>query len=113
MKTLAIFALALTLAAPVVSQAAPSSSDARDVAVRVRTNDLDISKPAGAQAMLTRLDRAAAEACGASEFSLREYRDAVRNSSCYRDSMNRAVASLGSSTVNALYRERAVVVASN
>jgi UrcA family protein len=105
-------ALALALAAPAASQAASADSSAR-VSIPVRVSGLDLTQPADAALMIRRLDAAALEACGASKFSLREYRQAVRESACYRDGMNDAVAQLGSPTVNALYRNHPVAVASN
>lgn len=114
MKNMMICAFALALAAPAASFAAPAmSADGQAMALSVSYSGLNLSTPKGARLMINRLDEAAAEVCGASSFSARDYKQAVRSSTCYRDSMNRAVASLGSPTVNALYREHAVIVASN
>lgn len=105
-------AAALALAIPAAGQAAAARDD-QPVSVKVRYGDLNLTQTHDAAVMLRRLDNAALESCGASKFSLREYRAAVRDSACYHDSMNRALADLGSPTVNALYRERPVTVASN
>jgi UrcA family protein len=63
--------------------------------------------------MIRRLDEAAVDGCGANAFADRSYKQAARSTACYRDSMNRAVASLGAPTVNARYPQQAVNVASN
>lgn len=104
-------ALALALAVPAASQAA--SADSATVSIPVRVGGLNLTQPADAAVMIRRLETAALEACGASKFSLREYQQAVRESACYRDGMNSAVAQLGSPTVNALYHDHPVAVASN
>jgi UrcA family protein len=111
MKNIMIFAVALALAAPAASFAASADGQAPTLSVSYR--GLDLSQPQGAKRMIARLDKAAAEVCGASSFSARDYQRAVRSSACYQDSMNRAVATLASPTVNAVYRERALTVASN
>ena len=54
--------------------------------------------------MLRRLDAAQLTACGASTFSLREVIKATRESACYREGLDQAVASLNSPTVNAVHR---------
>ena len=112
MKNMMICAFALAMAVPAASQAA-SAGDSNATSVAASVRGLNLTQPADAVVMLRRLDTAALEACGASKFSLREYRDAVRQSACYRDGMSRAVADLGSPTVNAAYREHPVTVASN
>jgi UrcA family protein len=75
----------------------------------VQAADLDLSRPADAASMLGRLERAAQEACGASQFSVREYQAAVRRSGCYRDALDQAVNQLNEPAVSALYREHAPV----
>jgi UrcA family protein len=54
-------ALALAAAVPAAAQAAPAYVIGQ---VRVDYGDLDLAAPAGAAAMLARLDAAAARACG-------------------------------------------------
>jgi len=56
--------------------------------------------------MLDRLHRAAMDACGASSFSLTDYRWAVARSACVRASMARAAAELDAPTVSQLYAAR-------
>lgn len=101
MKHITVCALLLALLTPVVSYAADSAEDV--VAVNVRYGDLDLGKSADAAVMLRRIDAAASQACGASDFSLKEYRLAVGRSSCHQESMSRAVAALNARAVSALY----------
>jgi UrcA family protein len=77
--------------------------------VAVPAADLDLSRPSDAATMLSRLERAAQEACGASQFSVREYQAAVRRSGCYREALDQAVNGLNEPAVSVLYREHAPV----
>jgi UrcA family protein len=98
MKTILLGALALALALPAAASAGQM--------VAVRTDDLSLSRPADAQRLLRRLDRAALDVCGASIVSVREMQAATRASDCYAQAMAQAVAQVGSPTVSDLYRER-------
>ena len=115
LKKLTFCALALALAAPGVGLAAPASAFDADTpaTLTVRHGDLDLATRHGARLMIQRLDGAAAEVCGASSFVSLAFKQSVRRTECYQKSMNRALAALGSPTVNALYRASAVRVASN
>ena len=104
MRQFLICTLAFALAAPVVSQAAVFADD--HSAVNVRLRDVDPNQPSGATVVLARLDTAATEACGASSFSLSEYRRVVRNSACHAASLERAVAALNAPLVTELYDRR-------
>jgi len=99
MKLFALPALfALALAAPAV--AAPTVT----TSIAVSPAGLDLSTAAGAETMANRLDRAAVRACGASDFSLRDYQQAVRRSACYRDAMGQALTALNAPAVSAALR---------
>jgi UrcA family protein len=111
MKTSLLIALTFAAAASTAAVAAPASDQVRSVQVSYR--DLNLSHTSDAQRLLHRLDRAAAEACGASTFSLREVQAEVRHTNCYRSSMDRAVAALHSPMVNSLYAQRAQQLALN
>jgi UrcA family protein len=112
MKQLVVCALALAVAGPAAAQTASAFEVTTSVAAR--HGDLDLNRSADAAVMVRRIERAALSACGASDFSLRQYREAVRNSACYRESMDTAVASLNVPTVTAIHRDRASFsVASN
>lgn len=114
-KLLSLCALGLALALPIAAQAAAPGDPAGDeaTAVKVRYDDLNLTRTQDAEVMLQRLDRAALGACGASEFSLREYRQAVQRSACYRRSLDQAVAALNAPSVTGLYRESVGLVAAN
>jgi len=107
MRHLLICALALGLAVPVVGQASATSDD--HTRVTVRLHDTDLERPKAAAQVLRRLDSAAMEACGASDFSLREYRLTVEGSACHEAGLGRAVAELNVPAVTALYDKRASV----
>ena len=78
------------------------------VQVTVKTRDLDLSSPAGATTMLQRIRNAALEACGASSFSVPDYRWAMKRSTCYHSSVGQAVASLQAPAVTRLYEQSPV-----
>lgn len=90
-----------------VAFAAPAAvaSDRQD-AVRVVYRDLDLTSPRDSAVLLRRLRAAALTACGASDFSVPDYRRAVEHSACYRDSMDRAVAAVGAPSVTEIYNGR-------
>ncbi len=108
MKLIALGAAVLALSSPVLVHAQPLN-DENTVAVSVRTGDLDLNQPQQAAVALDRVNRAALEACGASDFSIREYRQVVQTSACYRENVQGAVAALGSPTVSRLYNHGAKV----
>jgi len=87
----------MVIAAPVAM-----ASDRQD-AVRVVYRDLDLSTPHDSAVLLRRLHSAALAACGASEFSVPDYRRAIERSACYHNSMDRAVAAVGAPAVTQLY----------
>jgi UrcA family protein len=109
-----MFAVALGLAASAAGgafaqseyQASRSDFERVTTAVPVTYGDLDLSSHDGAAVMLGRLQHAAINACGASDFSVKDYRFAVKRSACFRQSMDRAVADLGAPAVTRLYGER-------
>ncbi|MDB5444933.1 MAG: UrcA family protein [Phenylobacterium sp.] len=111
MKKTLLIALSFAAAASTAAIAAPAPDQVH--VVKVGYGDLNLKSTADAQRLLHRLDRAAADACGASGFSLPEVKAAVRRSTCYRGSMDRAVATLNAPTVNSLYAQRAQVYALN
>lgn len=109
-----VCALVLALAGPGAALAAPAAiADAEPATMSVRHDDLDLTTQRGARLMIQRLDAAAADVCGSSSFVSLAFKQAVRSTQCYQESMNRALAALGSPTVSALYRAQAVTVASN
>ena|SRR5579875_2096896 len=103
----ALLAAAL-LATPFAAQAQALASD-QPTAVAVTARDLDLNNPSDANRMLGRLGDAALEACGASPFSLPQYRDAVRRSDCYRNGVDQAVASLDAPALSDAYHHHSYV----
>jgi UrcA family protein len=95
---------ALLMTVPAAALAASPSEET--TVTTVRYNDLNLSNAHDASVMMGRLDRAALGACGASQFSLREVREATRNEACYKNSLSQAVASLNAPSVTAIYRQR-------
>lgn len=88
------------------SEAAAARSVFREQAsVPVTYRDLDLASNDGASTMLSRLHRAAMEACGASDFSVKDYRWAVAHSSCVRRGVAEAVAALDAPRVTDLYNQ--------
>ena len=112
LKHYLIGALALAMALPAAAQAANAFKASHTVSVR--HHDLDLSRSQDARVMMRRLDRAALATCEATGFSARAYREAVRRTACYQQSLNSAVASLNAPAVTALHHRAATIsVASN
>lgn len=74
----------------------------------VSTAGLDLSRTSDAAVMAHRLDRAAMNVCGASEFSARDVQNDVRGSSCYRDAVDRALEALSAPAVSAALKGHAL-----
>src|SRR5580658_5891658 len=113
-KTMLAFGCGLAMIAGAGSAVAQSeSAAARSVfdsptAVAVKYGDLDLSTRHGSVVMLNRLHEASLNACGANEFSFADVRRAVARSTCFEDSMTRAVADVDAPLVTQLYNNRAV-----
>ncbi|PZQ60616.1 MAG: hypothetical protein DI570_13965 [Phenylobacterium zucineum] len=101
--------IALVPALVVLALGAPAAAQQVTTKVAVPAAGLDLQNPADAAVMLGRLDRAAAKACGASTFSVRDYQAAVRRSACYRDAMAGAVNAVNAPAVSAAYAHAATV----
>lgn len=106
--------LALALAgvaagsAPALAADSYGSSD-ETTAVRVKLAAVTPETARDAQRSLTRLGNAALEACGASFHSLPDYKDAVRRSDCWHESMRDAVTRIGNPYLTAAYRRGGTV----
>ncbi|MGZ6015457.1 MAG: UrcA family protein [Phenylobacterium sp.] len=115
-RIIAALGCAVALTGAMSAQAAPRAPSSEAEAAReienlpaqvaIKFGDLDLASQRGSAAMLHRISDAALEACGAFGASLPDYRWAVRNSTCYRGSMDRAVASLAAPAVTRLYEQR-------
>ena len=94
--------LAVLLLACTVSRACnaePVGVETTDI--RLRYSHTDLATPAAARRLLARIGNAALEACGASTFSLAEYKNAIRASRCWRDAVEDATRRIGSPTLRA------------
>lgn len=96
--------LLMLLAAPAVAQTPIAGADR--VAIRLDHIDRHPATPAAARRTLSRIDRAVTEACGASGFSLREVKQATRDSACWRETMADAVSQVESPLLQRVYAER-------
>jgi UrcA family protein len=59
--------------------------------IRVRYDQRELTSPAAAHRLLRRIRDAALESCGASPFSLPEFKAATLASQCWRDAVDNAV----------------------
>jgi UrcA family protein len=69
--------------------------------IRVRYNRTELTSTLGARNLLKRIGNAALESCGASSFSLAEFKAATEQSRCWRTAVDDAVRSIGSPVLNA------------
>jgi UrcA family protein len=98
----AVSAVGLTL----VALATPVQAADEPTAISVRHVDLTLESRGEATRLLGRLSEAAMEACGASSFSLAQYRQAVRGSACWRSSMTDVVQRIDNPYLNAAFEGR-------
>jgi UrcA family protein len=71
--------------------AAPSIAQTETVSVTVRHINLHPTTAAEAQHAFARINEAALRVCGASDFSLREVKQATQATPCWQDAFNGAV----------------------
>ena len=93
--------IAITIIAMTMPAAAMAATPSTSV---LRYGDLDLNRPADAALMMRRIDRAALEACGASVNSVRDMRRAVRESACFRETLDRTVSALNAPALTALHQ---------
>jgi UrcA family protein len=86
------------------SHAGPTGSDRTEIRLRFDRRDLT-SAAAARRLLLLRIGDAALEACGASPFSLAEFKIATRSSRCWRDAVDDAVRRIGSPALSSLTGE--------
>ncbi len=92
-RALAVLALAVSISLP--AGVARAQSEDTSVLVRVKAADLHPRSPEAAHQLLARLEKAALEACGASEFSFPDVKLAIQRTPCWRDSVARAITQIG------------------
>jgi UrcA family protein len=73
--------------------------------IRVRYERRELASPAAARRLLRRIGDAALESCGASSFSLAEFKTATVASRCWRDAVDDAVRRIGDPLLTAAARE--------
>jgi len=101
MKTLILIA---ALAAPLAITAAPAAAQ-RTVDVRqtvLKSSDLDLARPAGARAMLSRIRQAAETVCGKATLT-RELGERADYNTCIATTMSATVRKVDAPLVTALF----------
>ncbi len=83
--------------------AAPTGLETSEIRLRYQHGAL--ISPAAARGLLKRIGDAALEACGASPFSLAEFKTATEQSRCWRDAVDDAVRRIGSPVLSAAASE--------
>lgn len=82
------------------------SAQAADRHIAVHFSDLNLSRPADAHTLLTRLEVAANRVCGGGHWMMDLHAQAIHDA-CMKDAMDHAVASIRSPLVVALYNNKA------
>jgi UrcA family protein len=115
MKTLTLLvlsaALTVGLTAPAFAHAASADVTTDTAHVKVSFADLNLDRAHDASILLDRVQTAALESCGASTFSLPDYRAAVQRSACYRAGVAQAVNRIDAPRLTALYGARVATTA--
>lgn len=104
-RLLAIPAAGLAL---MVFAASVQAASEEPSAVAVRHVDRNLESNGQAKVLLNRLSDAAMEACGASSHSVPQYRQAVRDSACWRTSMTDVVQRIDNPYLTAAFEGRGV-----
>ncbi len=111
MKIALICALALAAAAPTLALAAPAAEQAPSVVVHF--SDLDLSRQHDAQVLLSRIDDAAMESCGATIHTDPAQYAVIRRSACRAETMASAVAQINAPLLSALFDTRHTLAMAN
>jgi UrcA family protein len=83
--------------------AAAARSETTDIQLRYKHQEL--TSASSARVLLKRIGDAALESCGASPFSLAEFKAATKVTQCWRDAVDEAVRRIGSPVLNAVASE--------
>ena len=97
--------VALVLGGIVSTEGHATATGAETTEIRVRYERRELTSPAAARHLLRRIGDAALESCGASPFSLPEYKAAIVESQCWRDAVDNAVRSIDDPLLTAAARE--------
>jgi UrcA family protein len=96
-------AAVISVAMGVASAVADSASLRLETTeVRVRYQAAELGSPVAARMLLKRIGNAALESCGASSFSLNEFRVATEHSECWKNAVAEAVRDIDSPALNAV-----------
>jgi UrcA family protein len=98
---LAGIALSFLLAAGMASTEIQAASASEIAPVRVRYHQRELASTTAARNLVKRIGDAALESCGASSFSLVEFKAATRASRCWRDAVGEAVRHIGNPVLTA------------
>ncbi|MBW8815398.1 MAG: UrcA family protein [Caulobacterales bacterium] len=102
MKTFLLCATLAAIASPALAQPRPASVDPEIPRQTVRYDDLDLSRPAGADALIARIGRAARTVCG--EQSVSEFdRTGNRRRACIAKAMSTAIAQVDAPIVTSRF----------
>src|ERR1700740_2367556 len=85
----ALAALALAISVGLSAGVARAQAEDTSVLVRIKAAGLHPRSPETAHQLLARLEKAALEACGASEFSFPDVKLAIQRTPCWRESVAR------------------------
>jgi UrcA family protein len=89
----------------VVSTESHAARGLESTGIRVRYERRELSSPVAARRLLRRIGDAALDACGASSFSLAEFRTATVGSQCWREAVDDAVRRIDNPLLAAAARE--------
>jgi len=97
--------VAFVLGGIVLTESHATASGLETTDIRVRYERRELTSPATARRLLRRIGDAALESCGASSFSLAEFKAATMVSRCWRDAVDDAVRRVDDPLLTAAARE--------
>lgn len=99
------FVVAFVLGAIVLTERHAAAAAMETSEIRVRYDRNELGSPAAARRLFGRIGDAALESCGASSFSLAEFKTATMASRCWRDAVDGAVRRIDNPLLTAAARE--------
>jgi UrcA family protein len=97
--------VAFVLGGIVSTEGHAAATGSETTETRVRYERRELTSPAAARRLLRRIGDAARESCGASSFSLAEFKTAAVASRCWRDAVDDAVRRIDDPLLTAAARE--------
>lgn len=96
--------VALVFSAPIVANAAHSSTSANDSGIRVSYSDLNLDSKSGIDLLYKRLQNASNKACLSGPYQQKaNVREAVNARTCFNDVLTRSVAKVGNDDLTAVH----------